>query len=148
MFSDSFGRKDSVSLSYFIRITIIAVVFCFILSYGLTLIFPDFLIGIFNPENDLELAVLAKEGMLIYFTGFIFTGLAHVFSTYFVSVNSPLPSTIISILQTGIVITPIVLILPVFFNLTGVWLAYPVAEGLILIVSLSLFIYKRKMLKL
>lgn len=148
LFSNSYGKKDQKSLNYYMRLTVLSIIVSFAFSYTIIALIPELLISVFNSSNDAYLTEITKQGMLIYFSGSLFAGMAYFFNTYFISVNYPLPSTIISILEAGVVITPIVLILPVFFDLVGVWLSYPVAQFIIMILAILMYIKYKKNLAL
>jgi len=82
----------------------------------------------FNREQNIVLQNLAVTGMRIYFIGGIFAGFNIVVSTYFASVEKTRPAHIISVLRGFVVILPLVFLLSNVLGITGVWLAFPVAE--------------------
>ena len=86
----------------------------------------------------MQLFEVTRIGMSIYFSGFIFTGIIRYLEIFFVSTDAAFPASLLSILCSGIVITPIVLILPTIFKLTGVWLSYPISEMVIMLAGLLL----------
>ena len=141
LFSECYGKGDTDGLKQYQKKTVYWIIGSFIFSFGLTVLFPNQIIGIFNPENSIDLMNITRVGMIIYFSGFLFTGLTRYLSTYFVSVNDALPASVISIMSSGLIITPIVLLLPGLFGLKGVWMSYPVSEALI---SLTGFILIKK----
>ncbi|MEG0367611.1 MAG: MATE family efflux transporter, partial [Coprobacillus sp.] len=69
------------------------------------------IVGLFNSENNMVMAKLAKEGLVIYFFAFFFVGLNMIAVSYFASTEKIKPSFIISILRGGSIVVPIVYIL-------------------------------------
>ena len=85
---------------------------------------------LFNSEGVETLAVYAHSGMIIYFAGFLFAGFNIVSAGYFSAVECAKESFVVSLLR-GIVLMLIMSIsLSKLFGMTGVWLAYAVAEGI------------------
>ena len=73
---------------------------------------------------------MAAEGMRIYFVSLFFSGINMVSATYLSASDQPVPGFIISILRGLVLILPIAFLLAALFGMTGVWLAYAVAEGI------------------
>lgn len=83
----------------------------------------------FNNERDAKLQAIAIEGLKLYFTSNLFVGYNTLLAVYFSSVEQPLPAHIISILRGLVLIIPMAFLLGSLWGMTGVWLAYPVTEG-------------------
>lgn len=138
LFSECYGKNDFVQMKQYQNKTIMFIIASYIVSFGLTLLFPSQIISIFNPEGNLQLFEITRIGMIIYFSGFIFTGIVRYLEIYFVSTNAAFPASLLSVLCSGVVITPIVLVLPVFLKLIGVWLSYPISEMVIMLIGFVL----------
>ncbi len=95
------------------------------------------LVAVFNRELDLILAGYAVPGLKLYFTACPFIGFNIVLSTYFISINQPLPAQIISLLRSFFVLIPMAWLLAHFFGMTGVWLAYPATELVVFLFALT-----------
>lgn len=63
-------------------------------------------VSVFNSENDPVLRDYAVKGLRLYFTACPFIGLNIVLSTYFISINRPVPAQIISFLRSFFVLVP------------------------------------------
>lgn len=105
--------------------------------YGVIFFCAPQLVSVFNREQDLILAGYAVPGLKLYFSACPFIGFNIVLSTYFISVNHPLPAQIISVLRSFLVLTPMAWLLARFFGMTGVWLAYPATELLVCLLALA-----------
>lgn len=139
LISSNYGSKQYRNIKEYSKMSFLAIFLIATAGMFLAIFGGDLIIRIFDPRNDATLRAITKTGMVIYFSGLYAHGVSSFLSIFFTSVETPLPSTVISILKTGIVITPIVLILPAFLDLTGVWLSYPISEMIIMIAGLAFF---------
>ena len=86
------------------------------------------LIRMFTSQKELiDIAVPALRigSLAIFMVGFQFVG-----STYFMALGQALPSFFLSLSRQFLFLIPLVLILPRFFGLNGVWFALPAADVL------------------
>ena len=104
------------------------------------LIIPDFFTYIFlNPDK--EILALSSSAIRIYFTGFIILGINMVFVCYFQAVVQARYSLVICLLRGCILVIAFVYILPPFLGVNGIWLAFPAAETVTMIIGI---IFTRK----
>ena len=96
---------------------------------------------------DPVLLEMTVNGLKIHSTCFVFAGLGIFGSSYFTALNNGLISAIISFTRTLVFQIGALLLLPIFLELNGVWLATPVSELLSLILTAILFIANRKRYK-
>jgi len=90
------------------------------------LFFADELSGIFTNEQGLidqtspalVAVFLATPTLVIQLIG----------SAYYQSIGKALPALFLSLLKQGIFLIPLILILPNYFGLNGVWYAFPIAD--------------------
>ena len=93
---------------------------------------------------DPALLEITVNGLRIHSISFLFASLGIFGSSYFTALNNGLISAVISFTRTLVFQVGALLLLPVFFDLNGVWLATPVSEVLSLILTVILFIANRK----
>ena len=105
--------------------------------------FTESIVSAFNKGQDIQLASIAIRGLRIYFTAFIFAGINILFSTYFGAIDRPKNAFIISILRGFIFIIPSAFILSALWGMTGVWLAMPFTEFVVLLFSTNLFAQRK-----
>ncbi|MEG0277401.1 MAG: MATE family efflux transporter [Coprobacillus sp.] len=139
LLSRAYGKKEYHLIHDYSKYACIMSLILSCIVYFIIMIFPDAIVGLFNSENNIVMAKLAKEGLIIYFGAFFFVGLNMIAVSYFASTEKNKPSFIISILRGGIIVVPIVYLLSHFFSLTGVWSAFPLSEALVLICTFCLF---------
>lgn len=144
LISQCYGHKQDDLIHTYGKYAIVLSFILSILIYGTVLLLPDQIIALFNNENNMMMATIARKGLFIYFIGFFFVGINVIAVSYFASIEKVKPSFLISLLKGGIVVVPFVLILSFFLDLTGVWLSFPISEFIVLCVALIL--YKKKTL--
>lgn len=101
------------------------------------------LVGIFT-SYDAELFALTCRGFRLYSLVFLVMGINVWGSAFFTALNNGAVSAVISFLRTLVFQIAVVLVLPCFLGIDGVWLAIVVAELLALIVTVTFFITKKK----
>lgn len=87
---------------------------------------------------------MAVEGMKIYFIGFIIMGINIVTTSLLASISKAKESFTISILRGFLAIVPLILILPRFIGMTGVWLTIPLAE--VITILIIIFVFRKTIL--
>lgn len=93
---------------------------------------------------DRELFELTVRGFRLYAASYLICGFNIFGSSFFTALNNGLASALISFLRTLVFQCAAVLILPVFLDMDGVWLAITVAETAALAVTLALLARNRK----
>ena len=113
-----------------------------VLSFGLAvalylviLLFGEDIADLFNRDNDELLRSIATNGLLIYFTGFVFAGINILLSSFFSAIEEPKTGFLISILRGLIVVVPLALLLSLLWGINGVWLTFPITEALVFAVG-------------
>lgn len=87
---------------------------------------------------------LTSHGFRLYSLSFLICGFNIYGSAFFTALNNGLISAVISFLRTLVFQLSVVLALPVFLGIDGIWLAIVVAEVLALCVTVVFFVKKRK----
>ena len=93
---------------------------------------------------DRDLYELTVQGFHLYAVSYLLCGCNIFGSSFFTALNNGLASALISFLRTMVFQCAAVLILPVFLEVDGIWLAVAVAETLTLLVTLVLLAKYRK----
>lgn len=92
---------------------------------------------------DPELYEMTIHAMRIYSISFLLCGFNIFGSAFFTGLNNGTVSAVISFLRTFVFQVAAILILPVFLDVNGIWLAVTVAEGLALVVTVSFLVANR-----
>lgn len=93
---------------------------------------------------DAELLLLTAHAFAIFSFSFLFSGFAMFGSSFFTALNDGLTSALISFLRTFVFQISAVLIFPVFWGLTGIWLSIVSAEVMAVVITVSFLVGKRK----
>lgn len=95
----------------------------------------------FNSEHSAQLAAYAIPGIRIYFIGFFAAGINIICAGFLSATDHAKESSIVAISRGIIAIIIFALVLATFLGITGVWLAFPAAEAVTLL--LAIFMTKR-----
>ena len=103
-------------------------------------ILVELLVGIYGLPNlpDLPLHDMTVRGLRIMSVALIFQGLNILAVAQFVTLSKGAIATILSMSQTFLLKLPLLIILPRFWDLTGIWLAAPITQGVMIFASMSL----------
>ena len=140
--SINYNNQDNINKIYKYAVILSTSISIFV--YIITYLFANEITSVFNRDNIEELQRISVNGLRIYFTAFIFVGYNIITCVYFSSRDKAKQAFIISILRGFIFIMPSIFILSSIFNMTGVWLSFPVAEILTSIFAFIFFINKNK----
>jgi len=116
--------------------------------FGWTIIelFPVQIISIFN-KTDHELISLASKGLAIFLMSYWAVGAQVSCVNYFQAVGKAGHSMVLSLLRQVVILIPLVIILPHFFQLKGIWMAGPIADFSALIITLIFLVFEMKHFK-
>jgi putative MATE family efflux protein len=110
------------------------------LATGLSLIFaivvfiiPEQIIGIFS--NDPALIEMGVPAIKICYIMMPFIGAQIVATALLQSLGKPRESLFVTLSRQVIFLPPLLIILPMFFGLTGIWLSLPVSDFLAFVVA-------------
>lgn len=128
LFSEYYGKNDNISMRKTLFLSIGTALSLAVLILLLIWILAPQLVAIFNSEQNAVLASYAIPGIRLYFIGFIFAGFNIVCTGYLGATEAALGASITSLLRGFVAIIFFAFLLSHFFGMTGVWVAFPVAE--------------------
>lgn len=108
-----------------------------IIIFLLGFLFPEIAVQIFIEPTP-QIIEMARGALRIYFVAFIMMSLNIFYSTYFQSILKPKISLIICLLRGVILCVILVLILPIFMGVTGIWLVMPITELITVFITIGL----------
>ena len=135
----NYGAKRYDRVKETLKSSIIAATLFVSLGFILTRLYPHKLIYLFN-RDDLELLRIGTEGIKIFLLMLPVIGFQIVSSNYFQAVGKAPKAMFLSLLRQVIVLMPMLIILPKFWGLRGVWLSGPTADFTASIVT-AIFLY-------
>ncbi|MCR4442447.1 MAG: MATE family efflux transporter [Peptococcaceae bacterium] len=92
-------------------------------------LWPAQLVGLFT-KGDTELIKTTVDAMLVYFALMPVLGFQVLSSNYFQAVGKPVQSAILSLSRQVLFFIPLLLVLPRFWGINGVWRTAPIADAL------------------
>lgn len=135
------GEMKGILKKSMVMISIFSVVMC-ALAEGLAVPLAKLYVG--YDENLLTLTVRAFRFASF---SFLFSGIAIFGSSFFTALNNGLVSALISFLRTLVFQIAAVMLLPLIFEVDGVWISIIVAEFLAAVLSAIFILAKRKRYK-
>lgn len=144
----SYGARNKERLLSCVKIA--GIIATSIMFLG-TVLFNRFayeMIGVFEPTQ--EMLHIGVSALRIISIGFVFAGISIIISTFFQAIGDGFKSLLISIVRQIGVLLPAAWLLSKSFGVIGVWLAFPIAEGVAIIGSIVMLImqYRRKIVHL
>lgn len=95
---------------------------------ALILVFAHLIPGIFT--NDMALMEASPMALRIAFIATPFITFQLIGSAYFQAIGKPIPALLLTLTKQGFFLIPLILILPGFWGLNGIWIAFPIADTL------------------
>ncbi len=126
-----FTRSLVIIGSFSLAMTVLSLA----LSYPLSYLFVGY---------DEALLAITADGFIIFSFAFLFMGFAIFASGFFTALNDGVTSAIISFLRTLVCQVAAIIVLPIFFELDGVWLSVVVADMMAAVISAIFLICKRR----
>jgi len=102
------------------------------------MLIPGAIIGVFNSDS-MELRQAGIMGLRIYCAMLPVVGFQIIASNYFQAIGKAKLATFLSLLRQIIVLLPLVLILPHFWGVAGVWIANPISDLVAAVISFIFF---------
>ena len=106
---------------------------------------PGVVVSMFNSDN-MELRAAGIMGLRIFCAVLPIVGFQIIASNYFQAIGKARLATFLSLLRQIIVLLPLILILPHFWAVEGVWIANPISDTVSAIITF--FFFRREVKKL
>jgi putative MATE family efflux protein len=121
-----------------IKIAVVSATLCCVIAFVFLYAFTGFFVRIFN--SDPELVELTVYGARLVFITLPIIGFIMVGSTMFQALGKPIQAFFSSVSRTVLFLLPAVLILPKYWQLDGIWLAFPITDAMTFLLVLCLFV--------
>jgi putative MATE family efflux protein len=116
------------------------------LCWVVVTLFPAQIMSVFGTNPDFLAAGTAA--LRIFALGFFAVGVQNNLSFFFQGIGRGIPSLVVASSRNIIFLVPCLLTLPRLFGLTGLWVAYPVADALSLVLTLTWMVATFRSLKI
>ena len=137
-----FGAKNHKELKSLLKKSMVIILTSSIAMFLLAELLGHPLSGMF-VSYDAPLMDMTTRAFMIYSFSFLFSGLAIFGSAFFTALNDGLTSALISFLRTLVFQVAAVLILPLFWEIDGIWVSIVVAELIAALVTALFLLWKR-----
>ncbi len=114
-----------------------------LLIFALSISGGPLVVRMFTPDAS-RVYEIAAAGFPVFSVSFLFCGFNIFISALFTALSNGKISAVLSFLRTFGLLCGGILLLPRLFGITGVWMAVPMAEGIMFFVSLGCLIYYRE----
>ncbi len=141
--SSDFGRRDAKSIRKVVRYGMTVMLILSAVIYLTMCGFASEIAGIFNSGNDAGLQSMAVQGIRLYFTAVPFAGFNIVIAAVFTSTQKVIPAHLISLLRGFILIIPLAVLLSRLWGIYGIWLTFPVTEGIAAVLGIVIYMKKK-----
>ena len=141
----NYGAKKYQKAWKAIKLALISGVTISTLGSLLVISIPKTLMMIFT--KDTELINQGVHSLKLFIIAFPLVGFQVVGSTVFQAFGKAIPALFLSLSRQILFLIPLILILPRFFHLDGIWLAFPVSDVLATIVTLMMLYRENKKFK-
>ncbi len=144
LISHYFGKnkeRDTKKILFYglVLNTILAIFF-----YAFSLIFDTILIELFNAQNNQLLQTIASSGFRLYFLSLIPLAINIAWITYYNSILKTKWAFVLSMLRGLGLVNVMLLVLPQWLGMQGIWLAPVIAETIVVILAACLYMYSQK----
>ena len=115
------------------------------LFFLIAMIMPRLLIAMFTTNQEMiDLGGTALRFVVLLMPA---VGLQMIGSTFFMSIGKALPAFFLSLSRQVIFLIPLVVLLPKTFGLNGLWVAFPIADGLSMAMAALLLMFELRKIK-
>lgn len=112
-------------------------------GYIILWLFAEPIVGLFS-ENDLALTELTVPALLTFLALLPVVGFQIVGANFFQAIGKPVQSTILSLSRQVLLFIPLLLILPKYLGIQGVWITAPIADALAIMITAGFLFYELK----
>lgn len=139
----NYGNRNHIQQKKVLSISMRFIGLASILIFAVSMFGGSYIVRLFADDTS-EVYQIAANGFAIFSYSFLFCGLNNFTSAMFTALSNGKVSAVLSFLRTFGLLAGGILLLPRIWGITGVWLAVPVAEGIMFVVSAICLIHYRK----
>ena len=122
----NYGAKNWPRVRKIINTSILYSSILATLVFILIFIFSDFIPVIFS--KDLEVSKQTPAALRYVFLALPIIGIQLIGAAYFQAIGKALPALLLTLSRQGLFFIPLLFILPPYFGVIGVWIAFPLAD--------------------
>lgn len=138
LISYNFGAGESKNVIYLFKLGLKTVLIASVAVFTISLLFANNITSLFINPNESELFNTTVSVFKQYAISFLFLGFNLIISGFFVAIERPVSSAIISLGRSLVIVTITLFILTSLFGGSGIWITTAVSEFICLIIALIL----------
>ncbi len=131
----NYGSKQYDRADKTLKICMKIAVLGLLVGWTVIQLFPEQMVSVFN--SDPELVKISSDGIRKYIFLIPLSGVSMIGANYIQSIGKAKVAMFLSLLRQVILLVPLMLVMPGFFGLDGVWFAQPIADGIAFIITLT-----------
>jgi len=135
----NYGAHNKERVISLIRLTLIVVTVMASLVFGLIFIFAAPIAQLFT--NDSEVITQTPYALRWVFAATPILGIQLIGAAYFQAIGKAIPALLLTLTRQGFFFLPLVFILPSYFGIDGIWMAFPIGEALATIIT-AFFLFR------
>ena len=135
----NYGAHNKERVIALIRLTLIVVTVMASLVFGLIFIFAAPIAQLFT--NDSEVITQTPYALRWVFAATPILGIQLIGAAYFQAIGKAIPALLLTLTRQGFFFLPLVFILPSYFGIDGIWMAFPIGEALATIIT-AFFLFR------
>lgn len=138
----NYGAKLMDRVAKIIQLSMLSATLIAFGIFSVIMIFTPQIISIFT--NEPELISRTTPALRLVFLATPLIAINLLGGAYFQAIGRATPALILSISKQGILLIPLILILPVYFGMNGIWYAFPIADTGAALITLYYLAYQRR----
>lgn len=119
--------KETITKSIIVAAVLATIIFVIIF------LFAEPIVKVFT--SDVEVVKITPHALIIVFAATPIIALQLIGAAYYQAVGKAIPALLLTLTKQGFFLIPLVLILPSYFGIFGVWVAFPIADLLSTVVT-------------
>jgi len=135
----NYGAQYKERIIGLIRLTLIVVTAMASLVFGLIFIFAAPIAQLFT--NDPDVISETPHALRLVFAATPILGIQLIGAAYFQAIGKAIPALMLTLTRQGFFFIPLVFILPHYFGINGIWMAFPIGETLATLIT-AFFLYR------
>ena len=132
--ANNFDRVREVINTALLYATVLASII-----FSLIMVFTEAFVTIFT--NDPNVLAQTPEAMRWVFAATPIIGIQLIGAAYFQAIGKALPALLLTLTRQGFFLIPLIFILPPYFDVFGVWLAFPIGEAIATVIT-AFFLFR------
>ena len=129
----NYGAKNFDRVREVINTTLLYATVLASIIFSLIMVFTEAFVTIFT--NDPNVLAQTPEAMRWVFAATPIIGIQLIGAAYFQAIGKALPALLLTLTRQGFFLIPLIFILPPYFDVFGVWLAFPIGEAIATVIT-------------